>query len=127
MSARGLPITRQTGQVLTPTAAPDGDQIAFLSDSGGHADLWVTSTRNGDSRQITFEDNADAVGGCAGMVAGRRLDRLCVVEGPSPFRFGVWVVNGDGSNLRNLAKSGLGMAWSPDGKLCIAPTRSRER
>ena len=37
-------------------------------------------------------------------------------KGLTGFEFGVWVVNADGSNLRNLARSGLGMAWSPDGK-----------
>ena len=82
---QAVPITRQTGQVLTPTAAPDGDQIAFLSDSGGDADLWVTSTRTGDSRQITFEDDA-ACRGRAGVVTGRRRDRVCVVEGSHRFR-----------------------------------------
>jgi Tol biopolymer transport system component len=28
----------------------------------------------------------------------------------------VWIVNPDGTNLRNLVKRGLGMAWSPDGR-----------
>ena len=113
---QGLPITRQTGQVLTPTAAPDGDQIAFLSDSGGHSNLWVTSTRNGDARQITFEDDADvSVGAPVWSPVG---DSIAFVssKGLTGWDFGVWVVSADGSNLRNLAKSGLGMAWSPDGK-----------
>lgn len=113
---QAMPVTRQTGQVLTPTAAPDGDQIAFLSDSGGHANLWVTSTRTGDSRQITFEDDADvSVGAPVWSPAG---DAIAFVssKGLTGFEFGVWVVNADGSNLRNLARSGLGMAWSPDGK-----------
>ena len=113
---QAVPITRQTGQVLTPTAAPDGDQIAFLSDSGGHANLWVTSMRTGDSRQITFEDDADvSVGAPVWSPAG---DAIAFVssKGLTGFEFGVWVVNADGSNLRNLARSGLGMAWSPDGR-----------
>jgi serine/threonine protein kinase/WD40 repeat protein len=112
---QATPITRQTGQVLTPTAAPDGDQIAFLSDSGGHANLWVTSTRTGDSRQITFEDDEVSVGAPVWSPAG---DAIAFVssKGLTGFEFGVWVVNADGSNLRNLARSGLGMAWSPDGR-----------
>jgi serine/threonine protein kinase len=113
---QAVPITRQTGQVLTPTAAPDGDQIAYLSDSGGHANLWVTSTRTGGSRQITFEDGADvSVGAPVWSPAG---DAIAFVssKGLTGFEFGVWVVNADGSNLRNLARSGLGMAWSPDGR-----------
>ena len=111
---QAVPITRQTGQVLTPTAAPDGDQIAYLSDSGGHANLWVTSARTGDSRQITFEHDV-SVGAPVWSPAG---DAIAFVssKGLTGFEFGVWVVNADGSNLRNLATSGLGMAWSPDGK-----------
>ena len=37
-------MTNQTGQVLTPSA-PDGNQIAYLSDSGGHANIWVMSAK----------------------------------------------------------------------------------
>ena len=122
---QAVPITRQTGQVLTPTAAPDGDQIAFLSDSGGHANLWVTSTRTGESRQITFEDDADvSVGAPVWSPAG---DAIAFVssKGLTGFEFGVWVVNADGSNLRNLARSGLGMAWSPDGRFVyLRPVRA---
>jgi serine/threonine protein kinase len=113
---QAVAITRQTGQVLTPTAAPDGDQIAFLSDSGGHANLWVTSMRTGDARQLTFEDGAgESVGAPVWSPAG---DAIAFVssKGLTGFEFGVWVVNADGSNLRNLATSGLGMAWSPDGR-----------
>jgi eukaryotic-like serine/threonine-protein kinase len=113
---QAVPITRQTGQVLTPSAAPDGDQIAFLSDSGGQSNLWVISTRTGDSRQITFEDDGEvSVGAPVWSPAG---DAIAFVssKGLTGFEFGVWVVNADGSNLRNLARSGLGMAWSPDGR-----------
>ena len=37
---RGVRVTRQTGQVLTPTASPGDKEVAFLFDSGGHANLW---------------------------------------------------------------------------------------
>src|SRR5262249_56702046 len=33
---RGVRVTRQTGQVLTPTAGPGDKEVAFLSDTGGH-------------------------------------------------------------------------------------------
>jgi Tol biopolymer transport system component len=36
-------------------------------------------------------------------------------KGLTGFDFGVWLVDADGSNLRNVARTGLGMAWSPDG------------
>jgi Tol biopolymer transport system component len=35
-------------------------------------------------------------------------------KGRTGFEFGVWLVDADGRNLRNVAKRGLGIAWSPD-------------
>jgi Tol biopolymer transport system component len=35
-------------------------------------------------------------------------------RGNTGLGFGLWLVNPDGGNLRNLASHGLGMAWSPD-------------
>jgi Tol biopolymer transport system component len=113
---RGHQITRQTGQVLTPSAAPDGNEIAFLADSGGHANLWVVSTQSGDVRQITFEnDPAVAIGVPLWSPDGRSI-AFVSSRGRTGFEFGIWVVNPDGSNLHNLVKEGLGVAWSPDSK-----------
>jgi Tol biopolymer transport system component len=113
---RGRQLTRQTGQVLTPTGAPDGDRVAFLSDSGGHGNLWVMSRRTGELRQITFEnDPAVAVGVPVWSPDGSTI-AFVSSKGRTGFDFGVWLVNPDGTNLRNVAKQGLGMAWSPDGR-----------
>ena len=113
-------MTRQTGQVLTPTASPDGDEIAFLSDSGGHSNLWVTSTQSGDprgrsrSRTIPRCRSARRCGhrtGTRSRSSRRRASPVSSSACGSSMR--------DGSNLRNLAMPGLGMAWSPDGKMAV--------
>ncbi len=109
-------VTRQTGEVLTPTAAPDGDQIAFLSDSGGHSNLWVISTRTAQLRQLTFEsDAAVSVGAPVWSPDGSSI-AFVSSKGLTGLQFGVWLVNPDGTNQRSLAMPGLGMAWSQDGK-----------
>ena len=36
-----VPVTRQTGQVQVPSVSPDGSQLVYLSDNGGHANLWI--------------------------------------------------------------------------------------
>jgi Tol biopolymer transport system component len=114
--SRARQVTRQTGQVLTPTAAPDGDEIAFLADSGGRANLWVLSAKSGETRQITFEsDPAVAIGVPVWSPDGRSI-AFVSSKGRTGFDFGIWLVDPDGGNLRNLVKQGLGLAWSPDGR-----------
>jgi Tol biopolymer transport system component len=111
-----VPVTRQTGQVLTPAASPDGNEIAFLSDSGGHGNLWVKSIRSGDVRQITFEDDPAVTVGLPVWSADGKSIAFVSSKGHTGFDFGVWLVNPDGTNERNVAKQGLGPAWSADGK-----------
>jgi eukaryotic-like serine/threonine-protein kinase len=112
---RGVRVTRQTGEVLTPTASPDDKEVAFLSDSGGHANLWVVNTESGGLRQITYEhDSKVAVGVPLWSPDGHTIAFVSSRGNPG-LTFGVWLVDSDGSNLRNVANPGLGPAWSPDG------------
>ena len=113
---RAQQVTRQTGQVLTPTVAPDGSEMAFLSDSGGHGNLWVLSSQTGELRQITFEADPGVTVGVPVWSPDGRSIAFVSSKGRSGFDFGVWLVNPDGTNLRNVAEQGLGMAWSPDGQ-----------
>jgi Tol biopolymer transport system component len=113
---RAEPVTRQTGQVLTPTASPDGGQIAFLSDSGGHGNVWVASRRNAELRQITFEDDPAVTVGVPVWSPDGKSIAFVSSRGRTGFDFGVWLVDPDGRNLRNLVNVGLGVAWSPDGR-----------
>lgn len=109
-------LTRQTGQVLTPTVAPDGGEVAFLSDSGGRANLWVMSIQTGRLRQITFEADPGVEVGLPIWSPDGRSIAFVSSKGHRGFDFGVWLVHPDGTNLRNVAGKGLGMAWSRDGE-----------
>ena len=111
---RGQQVTRQTGQVLTPTAAPDGDQIAYLSDSGGHSNIWVTSARGGP-RQITFETDPRVAIGIPLWSPDGRWIAFVSSRGTNRFDFGVWLVRPDGSELHQLVAKGLGATWSSNG------------
>ena len=77
---RGEQLTHQTGQVLTPTAAPDGEQIAYLSDSGGHSNIWVMSTP-GATTADHLRRRSRGRHRHPDLVAGRTVDCLRVQQG----------------------------------------------
>jgi eukaryotic-like serine/threonine-protein kinase len=120
---RGVRLTRQTGQVLTPTAGPGDKEVAFLSDSGGHANLWVVNTENGGLRQITHERDPNAAVGVPVWSPDGRSIAFVSSRGNLGLTFGVWLVDPDGSDLRVIANPGLGPAWSPDGRWVYYSTR----
>ena len=111
---RGVRVTRQTGRVLTPTASPNGKDVAFLSDSGGHANLWVVNTESGALRQITYERDPNVAVGVPLWAPDDRTIAFVSSRGNPGWTFGVWLVDSDGSNLHNVANPALGPAWSPD-------------
>ncbi len=113
---RAVRVTRQTGQVLTPTPSPDDKEVAFLSDSGGHANEWVVNTESGALRQITQEHDPNVAMGVPVWSPDGHTITFVSSRGNQGLTFGVWLVDSDGSNLRNVANPGLGPAWSPDGR-----------
>jgi serine/threonine protein kinase len=121
---RGVRVTRQTGQVLTPTAGPRDKEVAFLFDSGGHANLWVVNTESGAQRQITDERDPNVAVGVPVWSPEGNAIAFVSSRGNQGLTFGVWLVDSDGSNLRNVANPGLGPAWSPDGHWVYYSTRS---
>ena len=109
----GRQITFQTGQVATPTAAPSGGEVAYLSDAGGHANVWVIDA-SGRTRQITHEKDPDvAIGLPSWSPDGQWIAYLAA---PGRLEFGVWLVKPDGSGARQLLPQGLSPAWSADSK-----------
>jgi Tol biopolymer transport system component len=120
---RGTRVTRQTGQVLTPTAGPGDTDVAFLSDSGGHANLWVVNTSSGGLRQVTHERDPSVAVGVPIWSPTSPAIAFVYSRGNEGFQFGVWLVDPDGSNLRSVANPGLGPAWSNDGRWLYYATR----
>jgi Tol biopolymer transport system component len=120
---RGIRITNQTSHVLTPTAGPGAREVAFLSDKGGHANLWVINTETSEQRQITDERDPNIAVGVPVWSPDGRSIAFVYSRGNPGLTFGIWLVSPDGSNLRQVANPGLGPAWSNDGKWLYYATR----
>lgn len=112
-AAAAIRITRQTSLVHTPTVAPDGREIAYLSDAGTHANIWVHSLETGESRKITDELNPDMMVGLPlWSPVGGQIAYFTALRDS----FNYWVLNPDGSN-RHLMAAHAGFAvWSADGR-----------
>lgn len=113
---RAVQITKQTGQVHTPSLGPGDREIVYLSDSGGHANVWVARSDGSDSRQITFERDP-AVGVAVPIWSPNGKSIAFVSSKNEPLGgWGLWLVNPDGSNLRHLPKTGGGACWGRDSR-----------
>ena len=110
-------ITRQTGQVQVPTVSPDGRDVAYVSDSGGHANLWVAATDGSTARQITFERDGGVSVGVSKWSARNVIAFLLTQSGPigQAGQTGLWTIEPDGSGLRQVVAGGWSPCWSGDG------------
>ena len=119
----GVRITRQTGQAQTPSLSPDGKELVYLSDSGGHGNLWVAKTDGSAIRQITFERNPDvSIGVPVWSPAGDWIAFIMTRKGST----GEWLVHSDGSGLRQLVADGSAAYWSADGRLLYFSSAVRQ-
>jgi serine/threonine protein kinase/WD40 repeat protein len=107
----GVRITRQTGQVQVPSVSPDEREIVFVSDTGGHSNLWIAGTDGTGMRPITFETDPGVAIGVP--VWSPRGDWIAFVRSDDS-RAATWGIRPDGSGLRRLV-TGWAPSWSPDG------------
>ena len=109
---RAVRVTYQTGVRQVPSISPDETEVVYLSDEGGHGNLWVASTDGSGARQLTFEtDLAVSIGVPAWSPTSNQIAYIQTRGGV----FDQWIVNSDGSNRRFLVRGGAA-SWSPEGK-----------
>ena len=109
----GLRITHQTGQAQTPAVSPDESEVVYLSDSGGHGNLWIARTDGSSVRQLTFERNPEiSVGVPVWSPVGDQIVFLQTQGGANSQS----LINHDGSGLRQFIPVGIGAIWSADGR-----------
>lgn len=115
--SRAVRITHQTGQVQTPTLDPDDRAMAYLSDTGGHGNVWVQQLKSGETRQVTFEKDPDVVvgvpiwspdGAFITFVTNRPSAQGRIVS--------YWIIRPDGSAPYIGITQGAWATWSGDSK-----------
>jgi Tol biopolymer transport system component len=114
---RAVRITHQTGQVQTPTLSPDDRQLAYLSDNGGHGNLWVMDLASGETHQITYETAPGIVMGVPiWSPDGKSI--TFATNRPSEMGRGIgyWLIHPDGSGLHLALSEGAWATWSGDSK-----------
>ncbi len=115
--SRAIRITHQTGQVQTPTLSPDDKRMTYLSDNGGHGNLWLMDLTTGETRQITFEKNPSRIMGVPIWSPDGSYITFATNQPELMGRgVGYWLIRPDGSGLRSLVPEGAWAAWSGDSK-----------
>jgi len=112
---RGVQITHQTGTVQTPSVGPHDRELVYLSDSGGHGNLWIANLESGATRQITFEqDPRIALGVPVWSPDGAYIGY--VTRSRTSWNVDQWIIKPDGTNARKVSEIGGWATWSPDSR-----------
>jgi Tol biopolymer transport system component len=110
---RGAQITHQTGTVQTPSAGPGDRELVYLSDSGGHGNLWILNLETQQNRQVTFEHDPQlAIGVPVWSPDGKHI--AYVKRGLTAWNVDLWLMNPDGSDAHKVSDGGGWACWSPD-------------
>ncbi|HVS17225.1 MAG TPA: protein kinase [Planctomycetota bacterium] len=110
-----LRITYQTGLVQVPTASPFDDEVAYISDSGGHSNLWIAQTDgSGATRKVTFDQDPLAIIGSP--VWSPRGDWINYWRGVPGEQAGEWLIRADGSGATLRVRCRGAATWSRDGR-----------
>ena len=101
------------------TWSPDGTQIAFVSERTGSSDIYVMDADGEDEylRRLANKSDWDPVWSWESWDPAWSPDGkyIAFVSGPY-FEPSIYLMDADGSNVRQLTYGGVDPAWSPDGK-----------
>jgi len=110
-------LTKATGLLGDPDYSPDGRLIAYASDEGDDAGIWVMDAEDGAHPRLVTRLPDDAKVDWAPRFSPDGT-RLVFNRDVSDTESAMWIVNLDGSGLRRLTPPELLPGkpdWSPDG------------
>jgi Tol biopolymer transport system component len=106
-------ITRQAGQIQVPSISPDGREMVYVSDNGGHSNLWLTALDGSSSQQLTFErDPGVTVALPLWAPDGERILFLRAQDA----RIDMCLVGREGGAVRTLLPGVFAPSWAADGR-----------
>ncbi len=113
---QGQQLTRQTGLMQTLTLSPDETEAAVLSDTGGHANVWIARLDTGAVRPLTREfDPRVTVAVPFWSPRGDWINYLSNHNTPGK-DVSLWLARPDGAESKDLGIPGAFVCWSRDGK-----------
>ncbi len=115
--AKLIRLTNSIGNVVSPTFSPDGKTILFANRAGdGPTSLW-TVDETGKNPDLLYS-GPNTIVAVDWAPVGNRIAFAMAVDQPDSYE--VFIMNADGSNVRQLTRNlpGIGgsLDWSPDGK-----------
>jgi eukaryotic-like serine/threonine-protein kinase len=114
-------LTRQTGAVQTPSPSADEKELVYLSDSGGHGNLWILNLEDGRTRQLTFHRDPNiAIGVPVWSPDGANI--AYAMRSTTGWNVDQWVIRPNGTGARKLLDQSGWACWTADSKwLYLAP------
>ncbi|NHC14892.1 S9 family peptidase [Motilibacter deserti] len=133
--AAALPVPEDVYSSWSPTASPDGSQVAFVSDRSGEPRVWLAELLDGRlGRWAPLGADFGRVDMVSWSPDGKWL--ACSVAAHGRSRSEAWIVRPDGSGLRMVGGrdatnatvgTGRGHAWVEDGRLLVTETGRTSR
>jgi len=110
-------LTNNIGNVISPSFSPDGRKILFANRiADGPTTLWTVDS-TGENQDLLYS-GPNTIVACDWAPVGDRIAFAMAVDQPNSYE--VFIMNADGSDVRQLTRGlqGIGgsIDWSPDGQ-----------
>lgn len=115
--SRLIQLTQQIGNVISPSFSPDGTRILFANRASvGPTSLWIVDS-TGENADLLYS-GPNTIVAADWSPAGDTIAFAMAVDQPDAYE--IFLINPDGSNVRQLTRGlpGIGgsLDWSPDGR-----------